>query len=384
MTASRFILLLVLLGIVFGGGWFAGSSNPQLLSPVATDSDEAKPEPPQRVVAQGRIVPAGGIFNVIAPPGQLIEQVLVKESDPVVADETRLAVLAGETALGLQTELVDAQSQDAMRELDQKILAAENGLLTAKSAVETALLQQSQAEQAIDLSVAEKQISAAYAKISRLQSLAGDPDTMLYVSQSALSDQQLKIDQFRSDLDAAKRKQTAAIEAARLAVEVSEKSKDAARKSLQSLLGLRKENKSVEITQKIADDRLQKARITAPVDGTVLKVFVKNGEAISNTPLMQIGNLNEMECVAEVVDRLVGGVEIGQSVSLTSPALSREIRGTVSNIGRFVGKGTMLAPSPLALVDRKTVDVRIKINAEDVELASKLVNLQVDVEIDTN
>ena len=349
----------------------------------SAETSDASPENVPHVIAQGRILPAGGIFNVVAAPGQLIEQVLVKESDTVVADQTRLAVLAAEATLGLQSELADAKSQDALRELDQKILIAENNLLAAKSNVETALLQQSQARESIDFSVMEKQLSSANAKVSRMQTLAGDPDTMLYVSQSSLSDQQLKIDQSKSELAAARRKQKAASEGADLALEVATKAKEAASKSLESLLELREQNRTVELAKEIANDQLEKARITAPIDGTVLKVFVKNGEAIANTPLMQIGNLTEMECVAEVVDRLVGGVEIGQPVVLTGPALSREIRGKVSNVGRFVGRGTLPSPSPLELVDRKTVEVRIKIDEADVELASKLVNLQVAVMIDT-
>lgn len=381
MTISRLLSLLVLLAAMFAGGWFFGSSNPALLSPEQPESTDTDVEQVQRVIAQGRIVPAGGIYNVVSPPGQIIEQVLVKENDTVVANETRLAVLSGEATLELQTELVDSQSEDAMRELDQKILLAENNVVAAKSAVETANLQLSQASKSIDLSVFEKQIEAASAKIYRLQNLAGDPDTMLYVSQTSLSDQQLKVDASRSELDSAKRKQRAAVEGAKLATEVAQKSYAAAGKSLKSLLQLKDDNKSMQLTKRIAADRRESARITSPVDGTVLKVFVKDGETMANRPLMQIGNLSEMECVAEVVDRLVAQVKKGQAVKLSSPALPREIQGTVSSIGRFVGSGTLLAPSPLALVDRKTVDVRVKINPEDVQLAGQLVNLQVEIEI---
>ena len=383
MTVSRFITLLLLLAGVFGVGWWAGSSNPELLQTSTTESSTTAPAEVERVVAQGKLVPASGIFNVIAPPGQQIEQVLVKENEIVKANETRLAVLAGEEILELQTELVDAQSADGERELDQKILLAQSNLLAAKGAVRTAELQLDQARQSVDLSVAEKQIAAADGKINRLQGLAGDPETMLYVSQSAVSDQQLKIDQSRAELDAMKRKQAAAKQAAELGLDVAKQSMEAAEKALKSLTELKSENKTLQLTQAIAKDRREKAKILAPVDGTILKVFIKEGEAMTTSPLMQIADLSEMECVAEVVDRLVTRVAQGQRVTLTSPALPRELKGTVTSIGKFVGNSTMSVPSPLALVDRKTVDVRIKLDAADSELASQLVNLQVDVEIET-
>jgi hypothetical protein len=44
-----------------------------------------------------------------------------------------------------------------------------------------------------------------------------------------------------------------------------------------------------------------------------------------------------------------------------------------------VGDGHLPDPNPLALVDRRTVDVMIEIVAEDRELAADLVNLQVTV-----
>ena len=96
---------------------------------------------------------------------------------------------------------------------------------------------------------------------------------------------------------------------------------------------------------------------------------------------MQVANLEEMQCVAEVVDRLVGAVKIGQTAAITSPALDKPLSGKVVSIGRFVGQSTMQQPNPFALVDRKTVDVRIQIDDSDIDVANKLVNLQVSVEI---
>ena len=148
-----------------------------------------------------------------------------------------------------------------------------------------------------------------------------------------------------------------------------------------SLRKLGGDEKAIKLTKKIAEDKRDSAKIETPVDGTVLKIFAKQGDVVTNTPLMQIADLSSMECHVEVVDRLVGNVKKGQAVIISSPALPRDIRGTVSDIGRIVGNSTLLDPNPLAMVDRKTVDVRVKINQADVEIASRLVNLQVAVKI---
>ena len=383
MTASRFIFFAGLLAVSCAGGWFLGAKNPDAFSGRTSEPLVEPAEEIARVVAQGKLVPTNGVHNVVAAPGQRIESVLVSENDKVVANDTRLATLEGENVLDLQTELVDAQAEEATLELDQKILLAENNVMSADAAVESAQLQLSEATKGVDLSVSQKQVVAANEKLSRLLSLQSDADTKIYVSASDVAQQRLSIDQAQSQIDSAKRKQQSAIKAAKLGLEVAQKSRLSAERALESLKTLSEEERSVRLSKQIAKGRRDAARIISPVSGTVLKVFARQGDVVGNAPLMQIGNLDEMQCTAEVVDRLVGAVKIGQTAVITSPALDKPLAGKVVSIGRFVGQSSMLPPNPLALVDRKTVDVRIRIDDSDIEVANKLVNLQVSVEIAT-
>ena len=383
MTTTRYILIGGLLALFFAGGWLLGVKNPDAFYAQTREASVGPEDKIARVVAQGKLVPTDGVHNVVAAPGQRIESVLVNENDTVVANDTRLATLLGEEALDLQTELVDAQAKEATTELDQKIMLAGNNVISANAAVESARMQLSEAEKGLDLSVSQKQVAAANEKLSRLQSLQSDSDTRLYVSASDITGQQLSIDQAQSQIDSAKRKQQSAVKAAILGLEVAEESQRSAQRALKSLIKIREEKGSIELSKQIARKRRDAARIISPVSGTVLKVFARQGDVVGNAPLMQIGNLNKMQCVAEVVDRLVGEVKIGQTAKITSPALGKPLTGEVVSIGRFVGQSTMLQPSPLALVDRKTVEVRIKIDDADIEVANQLVNLQVSVEIAT-
>ena len=381
MTASRFILIFGLLAACFAGGLFLGAKNPDAFSALTSEEEVESVEKISRVVAQGKLVPTDGVHNVVAAPGQRIESVLVSENDTVVANDTRLATLEGEKVLDLQTRLVDAQAEEATTELEQKIMLAENKVVVANTAVKSAELQLSEASKGVDLSVPQKQVAAASEKLTRLLSLQSDADTNLYVSASDVTGQQLSIEKAQSQIASAKRKQKAAVNAARLALEVAKKSQLSAERALESLNTIRKEERSAGLSKQIAQDRRDAARIISPVSGTVLKVFARQGDVVGNAPLMQIGNLDKMQCVAEVVDRLVGGVKIGQTAKITSPALEKPLTGKVVSIGRFVGQSTMLPPSPLAMVDRKTVEVRIRIDDSDIQVANQLVNLQVSVEI---
>ena len=383
MSLPRLLLIVVGLAAAFAGGWFASNhgqddeARPAINQPQQTDAKI------QRVVAQGKLVPDGGIYNVFMPPGQLIEQLLVRENDSVVKDETRLAVLRGADALQLQQQLAESQTEDARKEMDQKILAAEVQQKAAESSVATADLRLDQARQSVDFSASEKQLKSASEKIDRLKQLWSDPATQRYVAVGAIAEQELAVDQNRSKLDAARRQQRSAIQAAELAREVAQKNLEASIEQVDALKSIRDDGTTLRLTRQISSVRVEGAEIVSPIDGTVLKVFVKNGETAVNTPLMQIGDLNSMQCQAEVVDRLVGDVKVGQSATLNSPALPREIRATVISIGRFVGSSTLAPPNPLALVDRKTVDVRLAIDERDTEIASQLVNLEVSVAIET-
>src|SRR6185295_15762376 len=51
---------------------------------------------------------------------------------------------------------------------------------------------------------------------------------------------------------------------------------------------------------KLAEHKLAQAVVTAPSEGTVISVLAHPGELVSTQPLVQIANLNALECLAEV------------------------------------------------------------------------------------
>lgn len=377
MKLSYVIFGILLLAIGFGGGWWWSREQtppPRTSSAAPVVLEQAK------VVAQGRILPKEGLINIFAPPNQRIEEILVREGQLVSAG-TQLATFVGQSALDLQSELVSSQSQDAQRELEQKILAAEGTLLNANSNVSLAQLQLQQVEAEDSLSVAQKQLESSREKWSRMSKLATDPATRLYVAQTNLEEQKLAIEQAELQLNAARQKQASALEGAKLSLEVALKAQQQAQSVLESLRELQRENRTMELSKTIAETSAVNAKLLAPSEATVLKINGKRGEVMVQAPLMQLGNLEQLVCIAEVVDRLASDVRHGQKVTMTSPALAQPIRGTVASIGRIVGTGNLVDPNPLAATDRRTVEIIVDIDPLDRQVAQSLINLQVTVEI---
>lgn len=381
MKPAQLIPTLLILLIGFGGGLWIGRSSYQISPWTINRVAEVKVESsPIAARGQATIVPKSGLVNVMVPPGQRLLDVMVNEGDSVTAGKTELAKLLGQVTLELQTQLVDSQMEDAQRELNQKILVAESNKLNADSSLSVAQSQLKQAQDGIELALAERQLVSLKKKLDSINELADDPKTELYVSKSVVDDQKLAIEQAESKLIFAKQQQANAIEAAKLNVESAKKASQQAETVLRSLNELRDQNRTFTLTKQIAENQAENARLIAPIDGTIVRVFGKKGDVLVNSPLLQVADLSEMYCTAEIVDQLVSKLFISQSVVIKSPALPKDLAGTVVEIGRVVGNASLTPTNPLEPVDRKTVQVRIKINEEDNEIAKKLVNLQVDLD----
>ena len=63
-----------------------------------------------------------------------------------------------------------------------------------------------------------------------------------------------------------------------------------------------------------AVEELALTEIRSPVDGVVLKIRAKSGELVSHRQIMDIGNINAPKIVAEVDERLVPSLRLGQPV----------------------------------------------------------------------
>jgi HlyD family secretion protein len=114
-------------------------------------------------------------------------------------------------------------------------------------------------------------------------------------------------------------------------------------------------------------------------------------------PIMQLGDLSEMVCIAEVYEADIQELVVNQKVTLRSPAFSGAfangpvdsktpqrtggIEGRVTRIGNLIASPGLANRNPLAPADRSVVEVRIAITDQAaIAHAAKRVGLQVTVE----
>lgn len=362
-------------------GWFA--PNPW------NQSARAKPEPNAaaqlpvlaKVVAPGRIQPLGGFQNVFGPPGSRVSQLMVAEGTRVNPG-SELVHYTGQRALEKQVELAASRTADLQRELQQKQVLAETNLQAAELALKNAKLNLSQAEAEQDLTPERERLALAQTKLAGLKRLTEDDDTAKLVSPWAVAEKEVDIRVAESDLARASRKLSAARESIALAVETAEQNRKAAERTLELARAAAESNLSARLGEEIAKMQVEESRIVAPAAGKVYRLTARPGDSIGTTPLMQLGDAERLECVAEVNDTLAGKVKLGQRAKLKSEALSRDLSGKVVSIGRFVGLPTLRDPDPLSLVDRRAVEIQIELEPEDAKLAQAWLNLQVTVEIE--
>jgi len=97
----------------------------------------------------------------------------------------------------------------------------------------------------------------------------------------------------------------------------------------------------------LAEATLRHTQIRAPVDGTVLDVIAKVGEMALPSPqdvLLRFGDMTALRVRAEVEERDVGNVHVGQRVTVRSGAFpGKEFSGKVATRARTLGPNKIAA-----------------------------------------
>jgi HlyD family secretion protein len=294
------------------------------LMPVpAAQSGEEKP---WQAVAPGRIEPFSGEIKIAASSIGLIGEVLVKAGDKVAAGDPLIRLADREA----QARVANAEAQVAMRKRarnDQNPSARAGDRRKAEDAVADG-----------DKAVLEARAALDRAVIERRAGRGSDAD--VENARSALVRAQDRLRQQKADL----RK----LEADTPLPTQNEGQLNIARAELWA-----------------AEAAFEKMTIRAPVAGTVLQVNAKPGEMASPSliqPLVLLGDLSSLRVRAELDERDIAEIKIGQPV-LVRPAAFR---------GRdFAGKVSFIAP----LVEPGTSNSRGQRNQTDVDIVEVWIDL---------
>jgi len=137
------------------------------------------------------------------------------------------------------------------------------------------------------------------------------------------------------------------------------------------------------LNYKRAVELVNKMIIRSPINGMVLRIYARAGEAVpSTTGIVEIGDVDNMEAVAEVYETDIKYVRKGQSAIFKSPALSKPLIGTVRRIAPSLTRVAIYSSNPMPNTESRIVKVFITL--KDNAAAARFINLQGTVLIDTS
>lgn len=423
-NSKQLVITSAILGLIMliGTGIYTvkqtkSDSSSQSATPIVTEKAKIT-----SVSALGRIEPQSEVINVSATPsmaGAKVKTLLVQEGDQVKKGEI-IAITSDYDVK--QAEMQRAEKEVAVAEANLAIIkaGAKEGEINAQKATIDRLKAQLDGQKTMDK-----------AKINRLEAQL---TTEKEEKQATIQRLQAELDNARSDLqryqklaeegvisasDLDKRKLNVATANESLAEAqasyqmtvstINEEILEAKAESLQNDNTLAKQiteaqarldeiaevrdvdvlKAQAELEQAIAFLKqsqvdLELTEIKAPIDGEILDIKAYPGENIDNANgVVEIGNTQQMQVVAEVYESDIANIKIGQKVEIRSEnnSFNGVITGKVVEISSKIGKKDVLETDPAASVDARVVEVKIAVDSDKNNVVKNLIYSQVLVNI---
>jgi HlyD family secretion protein len=290
--------------------------------------------------APGRVESASREIRILSAVLAPIAEVLVGINDTVAAGDLLVRLDDRETLARLA--LAEAQVEDARRARDDatqpaaeqvkaadEVFASERAVGAARSALDR-------------LAAAKRRGSASEAEVANARST-------LSRAQERLDQQRTRLQKLKAGPDAPLPSRTEAA----LAVARAQWS--------------------------IAQEALERTRIRAPIAGTVLQVQAKTGEIAGPStpePLVVLGDRSSLRVRAEVDERDIGKVAIGQRAIVRADAFpGHDFSGKISAIAPIMGAGRISQRGPQKSTDVEVMEVLVDL----ADAGLLVVGLRVDV-----
>lgn len=406
---------------VLGLYWAYDRSSWRPLTSPGVSRETNQPVSPPNIAAIGYLEPRGEVIEISASSQMegrpRLERLLVVEGDMVKAGQV-IAVLDNQTRLVAALGQARSREQIARARLQQVTAGAKAGDIQAQNAQ----LQKVRAELEGQIAVQKSTITSLEAQLkgeqgTQLATIAeikaklrnADKDCQRYRSlhqNGAVSIQErdricLALETSRATLNAA----SANLERIKttLQAQIRETKSNLARTVTtlnQQIIGEKEQLKAVSevrlVDVNLARTELESARadiekaradlalsyVKAPKNGQILKIHTWPGELIDEKGIVELGDTERMYVTAEVYETDVSRIRRGQSATIQSKGVAGDLQGTVAEIGLKIGRKDVLGTDPVADVDARVVEVKIRLNPLDSQRVSHLTNLQVNVLID--
>jgi HlyD family secretion protein len=255
----------------------------------------------QKVGALGRFRPSLGFVTVSVPPGNTIQEILVRAGD-VVKKGKKLIVFRSALSNHAEIEMAELELKEADR-MGAKAIEIKKQ----------------------EVSIARVEKDFARGMLERL--LSGGSDTY-----SA----QLKEEREHTARVADSKWALAADEQKRL----EENREFTMSKARMKLKAARKKEESLTVA--------------APADGTIMEILQNPGEGSGGGPVLKMADLQQMDVVAEVFAGDVLKLAAGNKATITSNALPAPLTGKIVSVGRTVAAQSRNAEAVIRLDNSET------------------------------
>ena len=347
-----------------------------------TVSPPAKLAQPAQIVAQGLILPAGGIVQLSAAPGDVVASLCVEVGQPVSAGQVLIEMRSG-SQIAAELRTLGKRREEAARQRDLAIAAAQQQMSAAELQLERLQAQQAQLTTQADLlKLAEQQVQSAERVLQQLQTISSNPATRDFIGQLEVDRQRSAVGEAQLNYRQQLATQQQSAEELRWATRSAEQQQTAAREQL-SAATASQALEIIDLEVEALQQRAATAQITAPTDGVVLAINASVGESSVPLPLIEMANLQQLVCEVEVNELDAAAVRPGQTATIRSRALGEQtLAGKVTRKFKLVGRPQLRSPDPLARVDYRTVIALVELDSASVALAKDWLQLQVEVSID--
>jgi len=130
--------------------------------------------------------------------------------------------------------------------------------------------------------------------------------------------------------------------------------------------------------RKVQSDLVQ-SELRAPIDATVLRILARPGERPGESGILELGNTDQMEAVAEVYESDINRVRVGQPATLISEngGLTTTLKARVVRITPQVRQRQVVSTNPTGDADARVVEVRLALDPSDLARVRQLAGLKV-------
>jgi HlyD family secretion protein len=382
--SNRWIIGLIIAATgITGATVFYGASRFGLVSDRKPAQSVQTTPIAKKVTALGRLEPQAEVIRLSAPltlDGDRISQLLVQQGDRVEKGQV-IAILDSRDRLQVALEQAKEQVKVAQSRLAQVKAGAKTGEISAQKAEITRL----EAEMAGEIATQRAAIARYQAEVNNARA-EYDRFQMLYREGAESAS---KLDNKRLTLETAQAQLEQATAGQKRTVETLQEQLKQAKATLNQIAEVRPVDVQAAQTEvdravtevKRAQTELNLAYIRSAIAGQILKIHTRPGEKISESGIADLGQTSQMAVVAEVYQTDIGKVKLGQNAVITSQAFPGELQGTVTEIGLQVSRQNVFSNQPGENLDRRVVEVKIRLNPEDSKRVAGLTNLQVQVAI---